>query len=484
MLAPLLLAIALQAQPLAEALDGSAGSPAASPSPTSAPSTQADPLRGDWGKPSGRRVSLSSSLSVNEALERIADAAGWSLIIEARPRGEKELELRLKSVPVEDAFRAVLSQAGLVAERRGELVTVRGEGLLPGILPPDLGREAERATQQALAAARRAMQDAASADQDEDVDDDHHRDRHAAGADVIIAAGEVVRDAVTWRGDIRLQPAARARNLAAFRGKVHLGPQSAAHDAVAFGGDVDVGPGARVSHDVAAIGGDVAIGAGSEVLNDAVAIGGTVRVQPGGRVHGSIHSIPLPGMPGFPRHFRGDLIPPFPGPITFLFQTLVTFAVLFVLGLVMLAAFPGRLQAVSAALSSGPLRSLFAGLLGTVGMIFLTVLLVLTVIGLLLVPFQLLAVLAGGLLGTVAFASYVGRILPFPRSRRTMVLELAAGTLLFSALVHIPVLGGLVWLATWCLGFGAVLRTRFGATTSAAVPTPTPPPVLPTTPAT
>src|SRR5512138_476912 len=86
---------------------------APSPLPPSAPSdaTATDPLRGDWPRPSGRQVTLASSLTVNEALERIADAGGWSLVLDAGPAGERRLTLRLRDVPVEDAFRAVLGQA-------------------------------------------------------------------------------------------------------------------------------------------------------------------------------------------------------------------------------------------------------------------------------------------------------------------------------------------------------------------------------------
>jgi hypothetical protein len=187
-------------------------------------------------------------------------------------------------------------------------------------------------------------------------------------------------------------------------------------------------------------------------------------------VYGSIHSIPVPGLPGFGGALRASLTPRWPSPLRLLLESLVTFVVLFALGLGILALFPRRLEAVSAALSGGLLRSAFAGLFGTLGMVFLAVLLIVTLVGILLLPVQLLAMVGGGVLGIVALLCAVGRILPFPRTRRTMVLELAVGTLVFAVLVHVPILGGLVWTATWLLGFGAVLRTRFGAP-SAVLPT-------------
>jgi hypothetical protein len=123
-------------------------------------------------------------------------------------------------------------------------------------------------------------------------------------------------------------------------------------------------------------------------------------------------------------------------------------------------------------MAGGPWRSLFAGLLGSVGMVVLAVLLAVTVVGLLLIPVQALLVVGGGVLGITALTAYLGRALPFPPSRRTAVLELAAGTLLFSILAEVPVIGAMAWVAAWFLTFGAVLRTRFGQ----------PPSILPTTP--
>ena len=214
--------------------------------------------------------------------------------------------------------------------------------------------------------------------------------------------------------------------------------------------------------------------AGTSASRYSFCFAGLVFAPASARVLGSVHAIPLPGVPGFPRAVREGLVPRFPSPVQALLHALVTFVVLFVLGLGVAALFPRRLEAVSAALAGGPVRSVLAGVLGSLGLLFLTVLLVLTVVGILLVPVPLLIVLAGGLLGTVAFTSYLGRVLPLPRSRRTQVLELAAGALLFAVLTQLPVLGGLIWFATWLVGFGAVLRTRFGAPSN----------VLPTTPVT
>ncbi len=248
-----------------------------------------------------------------------------------------------------------------------------------------------------------------------------------------------------------------------------------ARDAVAVlgGATLEVGSSAR---EVVAVLGDVDIGPGAAVEKDVVSVGGHIRVDPTAHVGGSQHAISFPSLPEWPGKLGPHLVSDIPSPVSLVLGTLVRFAVLFVLGLVVLAVIPRRMEAVSAAMVSGPWWSLFAGLLGSVGMVVLAILLVVTVIGILLVPVQLLLVVGGGVLGVTALTYYLGRLLPFPSSRRTAVVQLAAGTLLFSIAAEIPILGAMVWVATWFLGFGAVLRTRFGQPPAAPLPTmPAPP---------
>jgi hypothetical protein len=92
-------------------------------------------LLGAWpAKPSGRRVTLTEKLDVDEALERIADAAGWNLVANTGRAGDRTLILTLRDVPVEEALEAVLSGSPLAATRRGDTVTVA-----PFLPPPPRG---------------------------------------------------------------------------------------------------------------------------------------------------------------------------------------------------------------------------------------------------------------------------------------------------------------------------------------------------------
>lgn len=94
-------------------------------------------LLGEWpARPSGKRVTLTEKLDVDEALGHIAEAAGWNLVANTGRAGDRALILTLRDVPVEEALEAVLSGSPLAATRRGDTVTVapflpsppRGEG--------------------------------------------------------------------------------------------------------------------------------------------------------------------------------------------------------------------------------------------------------------------------------------------------------------------------------------------------------------------
>jgi len=61
---------------------------------------------------------------VDDALERISDAAGWNVVLSTGRTGARTITLKLRDVPVEDALRAALAGTGLVATRTGGTVVV------------------------------------------------------------------------------------------------------------------------------------------------------------------------------------------------------------------------------------------------------------------------------------------------------------------------------------------------------------------------
>lgn len=80
---------------------------------------------GDWpAKPSGKTVTLVDSPTLDDALQKVAEAAGWNLVANTGRLGEQDIVVTLHAAPVEDALEAVLDGTSLVASRRGNTVTV------------------------------------------------------------------------------------------------------------------------------------------------------------------------------------------------------------------------------------------------------------------------------------------------------------------------------------------------------------------------
>jgi hypothetical protein len=238
-----------------------------------------------------------------------------------------------------------------------------------------------------------------------------------------------------------------------------------------------------VDGEVVAIGGNVHVSPGARIGKDAVSVGGDIVIDPGGVVEGEQTAVSIPGLGGILSLVgrRGHEVERI-SPLLKVGHVLARYVVFFALGLLVLVFAPRRLDAVSSAIGTSPLKVLLVGLLGTAALPVLAILLVATVIGIPLVAVEVLAVLLAGVLGFTALALLIGRGLPLSLDRGAAVIQLAIGTAVVVAVSAIPVVGAMAWVTAWLFVFGAVLRTRFGQSPSdavlqtTAVPPPPPPP--------
>jgi hypothetical protein len=91
-----------------------------------------DKLTGDWpAEPSGVKITLQDTYSIDDALEQIADTAGWNVVLNTGRTGNRLLVLRLREVPVEQAFRFAIQGTSLTANRLGNTIVVAETGLAP-----------------------------------------------------------------------------------------------------------------------------------------------------------------------------------------------------------------------------------------------------------------------------------------------------------------------------------------------------------------
>jgi hypothetical protein len=416
------------------------------------------PVLQGFDKPSGKRFSGEfDDDEVDDALRKIANAADWSIVLPAGKHGT--ISATFKNVPVEDALRAVLSQADLTAARQGAVITVRRRAAFGMRLPaiPGLSRDVERRAEEAMRRAEREMERAQRDVERADRRAGRKNNDKVIHGDVVVRADQTARDIVALRGSIKVEPGAEVRDAVAVLGSVILEPGARAREAVAVGGDVKLGPGAEIEKDAVSVGGSVVRDAGAEIGGEEVSVG-------------------IPALSGLATLAGSKMLfDHHESPVFVVGQTLAKFLVYFALGLLALALFPRRVDAVSTSFVAHPWKSILTGLLGLVVLPLLAILLVATIIGIPLVAVLALTILAAGILGFTALAFHIGRALPLELKRGTNVLQLAIGTAIVVLITAIPFLGGMAWVAAALLTFGAVLRSRFGSQIPAVLPTTIPP---------
>lgn len=294
------------------------------------------------------------------------------------------------------------------------------------------------------------------------------------GGTVVVAEGETVEGLTAAAGTVVVRGTVDG-NLQALAGDVYVAGEVTG-DVVALSGNVRVD--GRVRGDVSALGGNVNVGrsaavggsleavAGTVVVDGVVAgdarlVGGTVSLGPnavlegdleyegrlaraeGAAVGGSV--VRRPGMRVGPVGFV-------PRAAMFVYGLLANA----LLGALLLLAFPTFSADVAARATADPLRTAGVGLVVAVGVPLALVLLAVTLVG---IPLSI-----GGALvfGVVAWTAAVyGRfavgtwVLSFTELESRW-LALALGLVVVAAVARLPLVGGLVRLAVFLVGLGAL----------------------------
>jgi uncharacterized RDD family membrane protein YckC len=277
----------------------------------------------------------------------------------------------------------------------------------------------------------------ASTDEDDDVDAVVR-----VGSDYALRAGEAVGDIAVIMGS------------ATVDGRV-------AGDLVVVLGDARLGPAAVVEGDLIVVGGSLTVQSGAAARGEVVVVGGTLSppadFKPGG-------GLVVVGFKALGDAVRGLLpwltrglllarpvVPDLPWVWGFV-------GVSFLVYLGVLLVFAGPVRTTADILSATPVRSLAAGLVVLIlaGPIFLV--LVASVVGLVVVPFAVCAIMVAGVIGKTAAARCLGdRLLPEASGASGLLLvrSFAIGCAVLVLAYMVPVLGGAVWATVSAAGLGA-----------------------------
>jgi hypothetical protein len=226
-------------------------------------------------------------------------------------------------------------------------------------------------------------------------------------------------------------------------------------DAVSIGGNVTVR--GAVRGNAVAVGGSVILEDDGYVDGDVVAVGGAIEGERDTRVGGDIVEIGVPGaglLRGAPGGaWRG----------VFWGARLIGFIGFLALGLLLVALFPRAIDAVANAAESRPGKSMLWGVIGLLALAPLAVALVVSIVGIVLIPLEIVLYIAAFVFGYIAVAKLVGsRIAAGMRRGEIAVLwRTVIGLLALWLASMIPFAGLLIKSIVALFGLGAILVALF-----------------------
>lgn len=272
-------------------------------------------------------------------------------------------------------------------------------------------------------------------------------------------------------GNVTVREGEQAGDVGVLSGNVTVFGRVAGDVGVA-NGSVTVMPGGRVGGNVSIGNGNIDVARGGRVGGDAQVANGDIRVVRGGLVVGNARTlngaIRAPaGAIGGARDTGTDVLPEVNLPnVDFNYgfggwAATTVLALLF--GALTAAIFPGFLRDVARRLVSVPWISPVAGIGAIVAAPIVAILLVITVVGLLILPFWLVAVAGAWIAGWFGAAYLIGNLIlrrPEP-DRGGVVLATVLGIALLRLVALVPIFG---WVVNWAValfGFGAIALLIF-----------------------
>ncbi|MDB5069219.1 MAG: hypothetical protein JWM87_330 [Candidatus Eremiobacteraeota bacterium] len=227
--------------------------------------------------------------------------------------------------------------------------------------------------------------------------------------------------------------------------------------------DVYVPPGETIDGDVNVVFGDATIA--GVVTGDCNAVFGQCTLRDGGVVRGQINGVTNDGV----RAFVPWAVHPDRGFGAFADQDHRLFGKLLGSGIVILIflLFPLRMRVALDRVEKHPALSAAAGAVAAVAIIPIGLLLLVSVIGIPLIPLEIAAIIAGVWIGTGAIALLVGRRLcelVMPSSTPSPLMALVVGLVVVSAAEIVPFVGWAVSALVWLIGLGAALLSFIRST--------------------
>ena len=293
------------------------------------------------------------------------------------------------------------------------------------------------------------------------------------GGDAVLQDGETAEAVVAVGGSATA--GGKVQDAVVAIGGNALAKDDVGDAVVAIAGDAEAH--GKVGDAVVAILGNVKIGPASVVHGDVVTIGGKVEIAEGGKVQGDVVEIgvgrfpflaPLLGLGDWLKHcvLKLRLLAP---QVHWVWVSASAFGLLYLL---IAVALRGPVTACVNELTQRPATTFMLGLLTLLLLPLVVLVLTMTGIGFLVVPFVLAAVAIAALIGKAALLQYFGGLVfrAFGNTVSRPVPALLVGFLLITLLYLVPILSLLVFAVTCLWAIGVAVTAAFGGTRKESPP--------------
>ncbi|HSW40335.1 MAG TPA: RDD family protein [Acidobacteriota bacterium] len=274
-----------------------------------------------------------------------------------------------------------------------------------------------------------------------------------------VETDQTVRDIITIFGDSELAGRSERDMVTVFGNATMKG--SAGRDMVTIFGNAEVnGP---VERDLVVVFGNLKLGPNAVVNRDCVVVFGRLDRDPGAMLHQETFEI-MTSFSGLGDYLRsgplmGRLLPP-----QSIFAWMVV-AIHFIMYLLFVLILPKPTAAGARNLEKNPFLCFGVGVLTMILLVPAAIVLGVTIIGILLIPFLWLSEIALAMLGKTSLLQVIGlQILRRFRSDadNRPIAAFFAGFVLLTCIYMIPVLGLLIWIILRPLALGAAILAVFG----------------------
>jgi cytoskeletal protein CcmA (bactofilin family) len=254
--------------------------------------------------------------------------------------------------------------------------------------------------------------------------------------------------------------AAAAKNIVKIGADLIIEKDQTVNNVVDIGGQVTVY--GLIEGNVLAVGGSVVLSNNAVVRGNVVCVGGVIVKGSGAQVFGDITEINSANIStAVASVFRGEMEG---WSLIFNIISLCFFAVIFIIALLMTILIPRPLTAIVHEIQSHKAKSFFWGFLATLTMVPFFMLLVISIIGITLIPLAFTMLLLALILGYIAAGTLIGNFIfirIFRGRKKTLVGQTLLGLILLWLIGWIPYIGWIVKVFALTLGLGGVLLALF-----------------------